>query len=57
MLLPSNKTDETRVLARLDGRMANTPLSGDLASLGLESAFPVRAFFSWPGKRNYEGRW
>lgn len=55
--LPSNMTDETRVLARLDGRMANTPLSGALASLGLESALPVRAFFSWQGKRNYEGRW
>ncbi|WP_252615090.1 TnsA-like heteromeric transposase endonuclease subunit [Pseudarthrobacter raffinosi] len=55
--LPSNMTDETRLLARLDGRMANTPLSGALASLGLESALPVRAFFSWQGKRNYEGRW
>ncbi|MGY2747786.1 hypothetical protein ACVWZ8_004968 [Arthrobacter sp. UYCu723] len=55
--LPSNMTDGTRVLARLDGRMVNTPLSGALASLGLESALPVRAFFSWTGKRNYEGRW
>jgi hypothetical protein len=47
--MPSNMTDETRVLARLNGRMANTPLTGALASLGLESALPVRAFFSWPG--------
>lgn len=50
-------TDETRMLARLDGRMANAPLSAALASLTLESALPVRAFFSWQGKRNYEGRW
>jgi hypothetical protein len=55
--MPSNMTDETRVLARLDGRMVNTPLFGAVASLGLESALPVRAFFSWQGKRNYEGRW
>ncbi len=55
--MPSNMTDETRVLARLDGRMANAPLSAALASLALESALPVRAFFSWPGKRNYEGMW
>ncbi|WAH96983.1 TnsA-like heteromeric transposase endonuclease subunit [Arthrobacter sp. MMS18-M83] len=55
--MPSNMTDETRVLARLDGRMTNAPLSVALASLGLESALPVRTFFSWQGKRNYEGRW
>ncbi|WP_427017759.1 TnsA-like heteromeric transposase endonuclease subunit [Pseudarthrobacter sp. P1] len=50
-------TDGTRVLARLDGRMANAPLSGAVSSLVLESALPVRAFFAWPGKRNYEGLW
>jgi hypothetical protein len=55
--MPSNMTDEIRVLARLDGRMANAPLSAALGSLALESALPVRAFFSWPGKRNYEGMW
>ncbi len=50
-------TDETRVLARLDGRMVNAPLSAAVASLVLESVLPGRAFFSWPGKRNYEGMW
>lgn len=45
------------MLTRLDGRMTNAPLSAALASLGLESALPVRTFFSWQGKRNYEGRW
>lgn len=55
--MPSNMTDETRVLARLDGRIANAPLSGALASFALESALPVRSFFSWQGKRNYEGMW
>ncbi|MCO4255962.1 hypothetical protein [Pseudarthrobacter cellobiosi] len=54
--LPSNMTDEARVLARLDGRMVNTSLSGALTSLGLEPALPVRAFFSRQGKRNYEGQ-
>ena len=23
----------------------------------MESSLPVRAFFAWPGKRNYEGPW
>ncbi|MFC4753332.1 TnsA-like heteromeric transposase endonuclease subunit [Dietzia aurantiaca] len=55
--MPANLTDETRVLARLDGRMANVPVSSALGSFAVESALPVRAFFSWPGKRNYEGLW
>ncbi|WP_256884453.1 TnsA-like heteromeric transposase endonuclease subunit [Arthrobacter sp. STN4] len=37
--------------------MVNAPLSAALASLALEAALPVRAFFSWRGKRNYEGLW
>ncbi|WP_426975418.1 hypothetical protein ACQCSU_11660 [Pseudarthrobacter sp. O4] len=53
--MPSNMTDEPRLLARLDGRMANAPVSVALASLALETALPVRAFFSCQGKRNYEG--
>jgi hypothetical protein len=55
--MPSNMTDETRVLARLDGRMANVRVSTALSSLALESALPVREFFAWRGKRNYEGLW
>ena len=45
---PSNMTDGTRVLVRLDGRMANARFLR-LASFALDSALPVRTFFSWPG--------
>ncbi|WP_427019132.1 TnsA-like heteromeric transposase endonuclease subunit (plasmid) [Pseudarthrobacter sp. P1] len=55
--MPSNMADEGRLLACLVDGMANAPVSTALASLALESALPVRAFFSWPGKRNYEGVW
>lgn len=52
-----NVTDSVRILARLDGRMVDEPVLSAWASLGLESALPVRSFLSWPGKRNYEGSW
>lgn len=32
-------------------------VSDDLFAEPLERARPVRDFFSWPGKRNYEGAW
>jgi hypothetical protein len=31
--------------------------SPDVASWPTEDALPIRRFFSWPGKRNYEGSW
>lgn len=53
--LPRNVTDVTRVLSCLDGTVQNLPLSPDVGSVRLERATPIREFFSWPGKRNYEG--
>ncbi|WP_232070297.1 TnsA-like heteromeric transposase endonuclease subunit [Mycobacterium noviomagense] len=57
--LPRNMTDETLVLARLPGarRVVNHRVADDLAAMRLESALPIRRFYSWKGKRNYEGRW
>jgi hypothetical protein len=55
--LPVNSTDRTRVLLRLDGATRNDDVSADLASLAVERAVPIRRFFAWPGKRNYEGLW
>jgi len=55
--LPENSTDRTRVLLRLDGATRNDDVSADLASLSVERAVPIRRFFAWPGKRNYEGLW
>lgn len=53
--LPQNATDVARVLACLDGTVHNLPLSADVGSVRVERATPIREFFSWPGKRNYEG--
>lgn len=55
--LPANKTDRTRVLLRLDDVTRNEDVSVDLALLSMERAVPIRRFFAWPGKRNYEGLW
>ncbi|MCZ0728366.1 TnsA-like heteromeric transposase endonuclease subunit [Mycolicibacterium iranicum] len=56
-LFPRNMTDTTRVLTRLDGSVRNDSASTELAALRTEQALPIRQFFSWPGKRNYEGVW
>jgi len=53
--LPRNATGVTRVLVCLDGTIQNVPLSPDVGSVRVERATPIREFFSWPGKRNYEG--
>lgn len=53
--LPRNATDVTRVLACVDGTVQNLPLSAAVGSVRVERATPIREFFSWPGKRNYEG--
>ena len=55
--LPANSTDRTRALLQLEGRIRNEAVSTDLASLVAERATPIRQFFAWPGKRNYEGLW
>lgn len=55
--LPRNVTDTTRVLVRLDDAFRNDAVSLEVASLPAERALPIREFFSWPGKRNYEGLW
>lgn len=53
--LPRNVTDVTRVLACVDGSVQNLQVSPDVGSVQLEHTTPIREFFSWPGKRNYEG--
>jgi hypothetical protein len=55
--LPVNSTDRTRVLLRLLSVTRNDDVSADLALLAVERAIPIRRFFAWPGKRNYEGLW
>lgn len=55
--LPSNLLGETRVLFCLGAVVQNRPVSEDLAALPLHEASPIRRFYSWPGKRNYEGFW
>lgn len=40
-----------------DGVSRVHDVSDDLSAEPLEKAQPVRDFFSWPGKRNYEGAW
>ena len=55
--LPVNLTDSTRVLLRLGDSIRNDPVSAELAMRRVEWAAPIRRFFAWPGKRNYEGAW
>lgn len=57
--LPRNATDRPRVLVHLSGEaeVRNESASGDLTSLAIETAVPIRRFYSWKGKRNYEGEW
>ncbi|MET3172937.1 UNVERIFIED_ORG: hypothetical protein ABIB52_000765 [Arthrobacter sp. UYCu721] len=52
-----NATGSMRVLGRFEAGMFDAALSDDVASQRFESALPVRSFFAWPGKRNYEGSW
>ncbi|WP_423181311.1 TnsA-like heteromeric transposase endonuclease subunit [Arthrobacter sp. NyZ413] len=52
-----NATGSVRVLGRFEAGMLDAALSDDVASERFESALPVRSFFAWPGKRNYEGSW
>ena len=48
----------TRVLyVDADGASRVVDLSAALGAQPMESNRPVREFFAWPGKRNYEGLW
>lgn len=55
--LPVNLTDSARILARFRDGLRDELVSTELSGLPFESALPVRSFFAWPGKRNYEGSW
>ncbi|GAP60684.1 hypothetical protein AHiyo1_42580 [Arthrobacter sp. Hiyo1] len=52
-----NLTDSVRLLARFGDRVVDEPVSAGISAVPFESAMAVRSFFSWPGKRNYEGSW
>lgn len=53
--LPRNVTYVTRLLACVDGSVQNLQVSPGVGSVQLERTTPIREFFPWPGKRNYEG--
>ncbi|HIW91250.1 MAG TPA: TnsA-like heteromeric transposase endonuclease subunit [Candidatus Corynebacterium avicola] len=55
--LPRNGTDRTRVLVSLDGEIRNLAADSALADVPVESADPIREFYAWTHKRNYEGFW
>ncbi|MBO0881784.1 MAG: TnsA-like heteromeric transposase endonuclease subunit [Mycobacterium sp.] len=38
-------------------RCGQLSLTGELVGLAVEAASPIRRFYSWKRKRNYEGRW
>ncbi|MDN4517184.1 TnsA-like heteromeric transposase endonuclease subunit [Mycolicibacterium austroafricanum] len=51
-------TETAVVLVRLPGAgVASWPADSPLAGIPVETAEPIRQFYSWPGKRNYDGRW
>lgn len=45
------------MLARFETGMFDAEISRSISSSRFESTLPVRSFFAWPGKRNYEGSW
>lgn len=55
--LPRNGTDRTRTLVSIDGEIQNMPVDRTLAETSVEHAEPIREFFAWSHKRNYEGHW
>ncbi|WP_414119775.1 TnsA-like heteromeric transposase endonuclease subunit [Corynebacterium nuruki] len=44
-------------MINLDGDIQNLPADANLGSILVEHAQPLRAFFAWRHKRNYEGFW
>lgn len=55
--LPANGTDQTRVLINLDGDIQNFAGDAALGDIPVERTQPLREFFAWKHKRNYEGYW
>jgi hypothetical protein len=56
--LPANMTETAVVLVRLPGvGLKSWPVDSSLAEVPVEAAEQIRQFYSWPGKRNYDGRW
>ena len=57
--LPANVTETTLVLVRLAGaaHVVTRQLNAEVSEMPVERAEPIRRFYSWTGKRNYDGRW
>lgn len=55
--LPVNMTDRERLLFCIDNAVQNAELAEHLGGEPFERATPIRDFYAWPGKRNYEGLW
>lgn len=56
--LPANlSTVSTRVVCVSDGSTLVLDVSSALSVVPVERAAPVRRFYAWPGKRNYDGSW
>ncbi|WP_078322432.1 TnsA-like heteromeric transposase endonuclease subunit [Mycobacteroides chelonae] len=55
--LPVNVTDRERLLFCIHNAVQNADVSPHLVDEPLERAQPIRDFFAWQGKRNYEGLW
>lgn len=44
-------------MVSLDGEIQNLPVDASLNSTFIENADPIREFYAWQHKRNYEGYW
>lgn len=55
--LPSNGTDRTRLLMNLDDEIRNIAVDDSLSNVAVENTVPIRKFYAWQRKRNYEGYW
>ena len=55
--LPRNGTDRPRALVSLDGNVQNSAADVTLSNVPFERADPIRGFYAWSHKRNYEGHW
>lgn len=53
--LPGNGTDRPRVLINLDGDVQNLTADDNRIDVPVERTQPLREFFAWKHKRNYEG--
>lgn len=57
--LPANATETALVLVRLPGaaHVESRLVGAEVNASPVETAEPIRRFYSWSGKRNYDGRW